>query len=331
MKKLLSFILAVWMGLSVCVLTCGAATGVPDADAAFAEARPGETVDLIVYDLLKLDVDAESNVCRAIVIFFQNQFCNYDASKEIVFLDDREQIAAVCKPRRDDNRKLDLYTPNGDYGVRLDPTALYYLVIPEGAYYTDDGILCSAYRGAYDGVNLTANYQRYDVRPLGIQEYFAVQYDETRLYAGGIRVATVFDTCKTGIISVILYRVDGKRLIEAGAFAITSFDRKKGAKIDFGGVEIDKYAPYILHVNFGTFTDGDKVVNAHTDYAVSGKKLLNLREDYPGIDMLIKLFGADHWTLKAVLAVMKALSTIKLIDKALYNDINKYISDRKKG
>ena len=327
MKKILSLVLAVWMSLCVCVPTCCALAGA-DADA-FAEAKPGEAVDLIVYDLLKLDVDPAENTCRAIVLYFQNQFRFYDPSKQIVFLDGWDQVAAVCVPRGDDNRKLDLYAPDGSYGVTFDPTALYYLTSPEGAYYTYDGVLCSALRKAYDGVTLTGNAQRYDVRPLGIQEFFAVQYDEKHLITGGIRVATVFNTCKTGLESVILYRVDGKKQIKVGAYAIESFDRSKGARIDFGGVEIDKYASYNLHVNYGTFTDGGVVVNEHTDYAVSGRKLLNLREDYPAVDMLIKMFGADHWTLKAVVTVLNLLSKVKLVNSALAKDVEKYISERK--
>ena len=322
MKKTLSFVLAVWMSLSVLAFSGGALD-------TSAEAKPGETQELIVYDLLKLDADREKSICRAVEIFFQNQFRNLDASKQIRLSDGRGQLAAVCMPRDSNNRAFDLYAPDGSYGVTLDPATLYFLTIPEGTYFTDDGILSAAFCGEYDGVYLTSNVGRYDVRTLGVQNFFAVKYDETHLYTGRIRVATAFEKCKTDRVSVLLYRRDGDEAVKVGEYRIVSFDRKKGAEIDFGGVKIDKYASYYLHIRFGTFTGPDKIIGDNTDYDVSGKKLLNLREDYPAIDMLIKWFGADHWTLKAIVTVLKVLSKLKLVDTALYKDVDKYISDRK--
>lgn len=329
MKKFLSLFLAVWMSLNVCVLSAGAETQAPEADAVFAAAGAGDVVELIVYDLLKIRTDPLARVCYTIEIFFQNQFCNYDASKPITFCDVQSNVAAVCRPHAAENRVLDLYTPDGRFGVTLDPTRLYFLTIPEGAYTTDDGILSGAYSGEYTGVYLAGAQPFYTVLSPGIREFYALQYDETHLYTGRLHVSGCYDTAKTNLPCIRLYRIDGDKRVLLGAYSIREFSKKSGARIAFDGVEIDKYKSYVLRVCFGTFTGPQNVVNDNFDYPVSGKKLLNLREDYPALDLLIRWFGAGHRVLKVVLTVLKVLSFLKIIDKALYNDIDKYISDRK--
>ena len=283
-----------------------------------------EPQKLIVYDLLKHDADASANTCRTIEIFFQNQFHNYDSSKEITFRTAEGKTVAVCKPYADNNRKFDLYTPDGNFGVQLDPTRLYYLTIPEGAYYTDDGTICAAYQGEYNGVYLSDNGTTYTVADLGISEFLATNVSGGKLYAGKIRINLIFDSFRAGNKAVTLYRKNGEKYEAVGVYAVTAY-QKGTAEISFGGVEIDRYASYKLHVDYGTFTCGKTMVNAHSEYALTGKKLLGQREDYPSIDLLIRWFGAEHWTLKAITTVLNVLSRIKLVDRALYNDVRSYI------
>ena len=319
MKKTISLILAVLTALSMLSLPAFAA----------------QTQPLLVYDLLKYDTESSTKTCRTIEIFFQQQMRNYDSSKEITFRTADDKIVAVCRPYSDNFRKFDLYTPGGDLGVVLDPTRLYYLTIPEGTYYTDDGILCAAYRGEYNGVHLTDNHSTYTIADLGISEFLATNVSEGKLYAGRIRILYAFDGLRAANNAVTLYRktgvnkTTGKEEFEAvGVFSVTGMQRGS-ADISFGGVKIDRYSSYKLHVDYGTFLAGKTTVNGHSEYALSGKKLLGLREDYPALDLLIRWFGADHWAIKTITTVLELLSKVKLMDKALVSDIKAYISAQK--
>ena len=312
MKKVMSLCLAVLLAFSALFLSVSAA----------------ETQKIHVYDLLKYDADGSTGVCRTIEIYFENQYENYDSAKTITFQKADGTLIANCVPKADNNRKFDLYAPDGSFGVVMNPTALYYLVIPEGAYYTDSGILNAAYRGEYNGIYLSNMDKTFSTGDLGITNFLAGKVVDGKLYDGKLLVGAAFDTLTGGKNSVLLYKiVDGKDVL-VGSYSITAYKSGR-ADVDFGGVEIDRFAQYKLHVQYGTFLSNGKVINAHSDYALSGKKLLGLAENYPAIDLLIEWFGAGHWTLKAVTTVLKVLSFVKLVDKALYNDIDQYIRVRK--
>ncbi len=319
MKKALSLLLALLTVFSVLTVFVSAAATTP----------------LIVADLLKHDADAGTNVCRTVEIFIQRQFSHYDSAKQITFRTADDQIVAVCEPYADNICKFDLYTPGGDFGVVLDPSRLYYLTIPEGAYYTDSGVLCAAYRGEYNGVYLSDNDTVYSVVDLGISAFLATNAADGRLYAGKIRISAAFDSFRAANKAVTLLRKTGvnqktgKEAYEVvGTYAVTAF-RKGSADVAFGGVEIDRYASYKLHVDFGTFTSGQTTVNDRSEYVLSGKKLLGLREDYPVIDLLVNWFGADHRIVRAIVTTLNVLSEIKLVDPALAKDVKDYVNAKK--
>ena len=290
--------------------------------------RAAETQKIHVYDLLKYDVDSHTNVCRTIEIYFENQYKTYDSTKPITFENASGVVVADCVPRADNNRMFDLYTPDGKFGVTLNPTSLYYLVIPEGAYSTDSGILNAAYRGEYNGIYLADASQTFSTMDLGITNFLAGQVAEHKLYSGKLLVGAAYDTLINGKNSVLLYKIVNGKDVLVAICSVTAYKSGK-ADVDFGGVQIDRWAQYRIHVQYGTFLSKNKIVNAHSDYALSGKKLLGLSENYPAIDFLIWSFGTDHWTLEAVTTVLKVLLFLNLVHKALYNDINKYISARK--
>ena len=312
MKRTLSLILALLTVFSASSFTVCA-----------AEPQP-----LLVYDLLKYDTDSASDVCRTVEVYFQRQMRNLDRTKQITFRTADDTVVAVCVPYADNNRKYDLYTPDGRFGVVLDPARLYFLTIPQGAYFTDDGIVCAAYRGEYNGVYLTSNDAAYTVCDLGVSEFLATSFKDKQLFSGRISVNPVFTTQRYTESAVTLYRKDGDGYEKVRVCTVVSM-KKNSVDLGFGGVEIDQYASYKLHVDYGAFTDGKRTVNGHSDYVLSGKKLLGKRETYPAVDLLIGWFGADHWTLKAVTTVLDVLSKIKLVDKALAKDVKDYISAKK--
>lgn len=309
MKKLLSLLLACLMAFSVLSIAAGAA----------------DTMPMELYDLLKYDVDANEGICRTVAIFFRNQLKNYDSTKQIAFLNEDGSVAAVCKPHSDNNRILDLYTPDDVFGVKLDPTRLYFFTVEEGAYYTDDGIPNTAYRGEYNGVTLTSTDTKYTVKDLGIYNFIATKYDETKLYAGKLLISPEYTDYLPGNNTVTLYKVDSKTSTAIGTYHIIAY--KNGvAEISFGneGVEINKFDSYKLHVEYGSFI-GKSLICDHSEYALTGKKLLNQREDYPALDLLINLFGANHKIISFIPKVLNILAKIKLVDSALSKDIEKYI------
>ena len=319
MKKCFSLLLALVTALSVLAVTGSAA----------------DTEPLIVEDLLKHDADAATGVCRTVEIFIPQQFRNYDGTKEITFRDRNDGVAAICKPHDDNFCMFDLYTPDGEFGVRLDPTRLYYLTIPEGTYYTDEGVLCAAYRGEYDGVYLSDKSKDYTIADLGISEFLATNVRKNVLYAGRIRISLQFDSYRPVNSAVTLYRRTGvnkttgrDEFVKVGVYSVTAF-KKGGADVTFGGVEIDRCASYKLHVDYGEFFGPKSTINAHSEYVLSGKKLLGLREDYPAIDLLIGWFGADHRVLKSVTTALDVLAALRLVDKALAEDIRDYVNARK--
>ena len=310
MKKVISLCLA--MLLACGVLTVGAS----------AASKP-----IHVYDLLKYDADSSTNVCRTIGIFFENQYTRYDETKPITFENASGTIVANCVPRADNNRMLDLYTPDGRFGVALNPTLLYYLVIPEGAYSAENGDCNAAYRGEYNGVYLSNAGKTFTTTDLGISNFLAGKVVETKLYSGKLLVSAAYDTLLHGKDCVLLYKIVNSKDTLIGIYSVSAYKSGR-ADIDFGGVEIDRYASYKLHVQYGTFYGGS-TINAHSDYLLSGKKLLGLAENYPALDLLIEWFGANHWTLEAVTTALKALAYVRLVDKALYNDVRDYIRARK--
>lgn len=312
MKKGLSLLLAVLTVLSVLTVSVSA-----------SEPEP-----LLVYDTLKYDADAQTRTCRTIEILFQAHLSCYDDTKEITIRDAQDEIVAVCKPYADNNRKFDLYTPDGVFGVRFDPVRLYYLTIPAGTYYADKDYPCAAYCGEYTGVFLTNTGDYYTITGLGISDFLATDMSDNILYAGRLRFSAKFTTLLCPEKSVKLLRKDGDYYVTVGVYPIASFRRGR-ADVAFDGVEIDRYATYKLRVNYGTFSSGSTTINGHSEYVLSGKRLLGLRENYPAIDLLIKWFGADHWTLKAVATVLGILAKIKLVDSDLADDIKHYIDMRK--
>lgn len=310
MKKILSLLLACLMAFSVLTVAASAA----------------DTIPMEVYDLLKHDVDSNAGICRTISIYFRNQLVNYDSTKQIAFLNEDGTVAAVCKPHAENNRILDLYTPDGStFGVKFNPTRLYYLNVEEGAYCTVDGIPNAAYKGEYNGVVLTSADKKYTIRDLGIQNFIATKYDDTHVYAGKLLISSAFTDYLPGNNSVTLYKVDGSKITEVGTYHFTGY--KNGmADIDFGadGTEINKFDSYKLRVKYGSFIGKDLICD-HSEFALSGKRLLNQREDYPVIDFLMELFGKDHKIISFIPKILNVLATIKLIDKALSKDIEKYI------
>lgn len=314
MKKCLALLLALVTALSVLTVAVTAA----------------DTEPLLVEDLLKLDTDADTGVCRTIEIFIQRQFRHYDSTKEITFCDAYGNTAAICRPHADNICLLDLYTPEGDFGVRIDPTRLYYLIVPEGAYYTDDGVLCEAYRGEYNGVFLSDRSRDYTVADLGIDDFLATHVRGRTLFAGRIRISRAFDSYRPVNTAVtLLRRIAGTEDYAVVCVCPVTDFRKGSADVNFGGVEIDRYASYKLRVDYGTFFGPKQTVNGSSEYVLSGKRLLGLREDYPAIDLLIRWFGADHPILKDVTNVLDFLARIGLADKALVRDVKEYISARK--
>lgn len=314
MKKALSVLLAM-------LFVCSALT-------VAVHAAPTEAIH--VYDLLKHDADSKTGMCRTIEIFFEIQFKHYDVSKTITFQTADGTVVANCVPRSDNNHMMDLYTPDGQFGAVLDPTRLYYLMIPEGAYFTDIGILNAEYCGEYNGIYLSDMADKYSSRDLGITNFLAGQTEGKKLFHGKLLFSSSFASMLQNKDVVLLYRIEDGKDILVGTFSFSTSGFKAGlAEITFGGVEIDQYASYKLHVQYGAFLAGTSVVNAHSDYLLSGKKLLGLSESYPVIDFLIAAFGADHWTLTAVDYILKALTFIKVVDKALYNDVKAYIKARK--
>ena len=285
--------------------------------------------EIHVYDLLKHNVDGETNTCYTIEIFFEKQYSLFDDRKQIVFQDEDGRIAAFCVPHTDYNRKFDLYTPDGRFGVTMDPAKLYYLVIPEGTYRTTDGIPNAEYRGEYNGIYLTGTAGRYKAYDLNISNFLAGKVKDGRLYSGKILVNTIFQTLLVGKNSVVLYKIDGNKEILLDKGSITGY--KPGqAHVEFNGVKIERYASYKLHVQYGTLCWKETNINDHSEFQLSGKKLLGLSETYPAVDFLIAAFGADSWTLDVYTTVLKVLAFFKLVDKAMVNDVKSYIKARKK-
>lgn len=313
MKKFLSLVLAVLMAFSALSVSVCAASTMP----------------MELYDLLKYDVDPDAGICRTIAIYFRNQLKNYDSTKQIAFLNEDGTVAAVCKPHTENNRILDLYTSDNVFGVKLDPTRLYFLSVEEGAYYTDDGILNAAYKGEYNGVLLTSANQKYTIRDLGIDNFIATKTDETKVYAGKLLIDTAFTDYLPGNNAVTLCKVDGEKIEEIGSYHFTAY-KNGAADVDFGaaGAEIDKFGSYKLRVEYGSFI-GKNLICDHSEIALSGKKLLGLRENYPVIDLLIQFFGADHKIISFIPKVLNILAKIKLVDSALSKDIEKYIKAKK--
>ena len=288
------------------------------------------TEQLIVYDLLKHDVDPGTNTCKTIEILFQRQFKNLNVEKEIAFLDEDGKTFAVCVPHEDSINKYDLYNADKSvHGVVFDPTKLYFLTIPEGTYVTDDGVLNAEYKGEYNGVTITSN-SNYKIKDLEIANFIATEYKDNMLYKGKILFPAAFKYYASGNNKVSLYVKDGDAYTLIGDYKFSNAT-SGSATIDFGkdGVQLDKYANYKLKVEYASIYGDDKLICDHSEYTLSGKKLLGLREDYPWLDLLISWFGADHWTVEAVVTVLEVLSKIKLVDSALYNDIKNYVNAKK--
>lgn len=297
-----------------------------------ASSAEGENlVELSLYDLLKFDVDPKTNTCKTIEVFFQLQFKTYNSDKEIVFLDENRNTFAVCVPREDNIRMYDLYSPDKTvFGVEFDPTRLYFLSVPEGAYTTEDGYNNSAYEGEYNGVTITGNSENYNIADLEIANFIATEYKDNMLYKGKILFPSKFNAYAASNNSISLYVVSGNTSTLIGTYKFVSAT-SGSATIDFGkdGVQLDKYATYKFHVEYASIYGDDNLICDHSEYVLSGKKLLGLREDYPWLDLLISWFGADHWTVEAVVTVLEVLSKIKLVDGALYNDIKNYVKAKK--
>lgn len=314
MKKILSLMLAVLMAFSV----LGVLASAGDL-----------TKELTIYDTIKHVYDAEDNTCTTIEIMFPRQFTSYDSTKEIKLMTEYGTVAAVCKPNAGSIGKLDLYTEDGTLGVTISTISLYNLVIPEGAYSTDSGVLCDAQTVEYTGVFLTGNEKNYSVSDVGIMNFLAKKYDGNVLYAGNLIVGRSYTDFRPGRKCVTLQKKEKDTFVTVGTYTVESLT-KSGAEVVFGeGVEIDKYATYKIKVTYGSFLGKENLVCGHSEYELSGKKLLNIREDYPWLDLLINMFGADHFTVKAVVTVLNLLSKIKLVDAGLANDIDKYVKAKK--
>ncbi len=316
LKRAISLILSVITAFSILTV------------AVSAESIPDE---LDVYDLIKYDVDPDSNTCKTIEVFFQKQFTDYNAEKEIVFLDEDGNKFAVCVPHSDNNRKYDLYSPDKSVlGVSFTPSRLYFLCIPEGAYSTTNGIINAEYKGEYNGVYITSNSDNYTITDLGISNFIPTNYKDNVLYEGKILFPSSFKNYAPSNNSVTLYVKSGNAFTAIGTYKFIAASAGN-ATIDFGkdGVELDKYATYKIFVEYASLIGDNNLLCDHSEFVLSGKKLLGLREDYPWLDLLISWFGADHWTVKAVVTVLEVLSKIKLVDSALYNDIKNYVNSKK--
>ncbi len=315
-KRITSLILSVIMAFSILTVAVSAESTLDGLD---------------LYDILKHDVDPDNNVCKTIEVMFQKQFTNYNADKEIVFLDEAGNTFAVCVPRSDNNRIYDLYSPDNSVpGVTFSPNRLYFLCIPEGAYSTDNGVINAEYKGEYNGVYITSNSENYTIKDLGISNFIATNYKDNILYEGKILFPAEFKALSPANNSITLYVKSGNAFAEIGKYSFKSASAGN-ATVNFGaeGIELDKYATYKFFVEYASITGDDNLLCDHSEYVLSGKKLLGLREDYPWLDLLISWFGADHWTVEAVVTVLEVLSKIKLVDSALYNDIKNYVSSKK--
>lgn len=276
----------------------------------FAEYDP--LANLYVNDIYKVSYDADELICYTIAVMFSVQFRNYNSSVKIEILGESGDPVAYCVPRADDVNMFDIYTVSTDvFGVKLRAEREYTLVIPEGAFYTDEGRGCNEYRHIFTGVDLSGANYNYIVKDLGMKTFFPTKYTENVLYKGKLYFDAAFELYDDDNCTVILSLVttkDGKKVYTkvAGA-AVLSLDGKGCAELSFGdaGVTIDKYAQYRLTVSYASFYNDENTFCAESVYDLSGKKLLKLREDYPFIDLLVKWFGKDSTVIDVLLTILE--------------------------
>ncbi len=318
-KKLTALLLALLMIFSIGAMTASAAN----------------VQDLWVYDIYKSSVDASSRTLYSLLVYFANQFSNYNSSIKLQLLDESGNVCAYGIPKTNNINSIDFYAnPAGTYGVTLDTAHEYTFVIPEGAFYTGSGILGAEYTKIFTGTDLCGANSEFKINDLGISSYFATKFTEDIAYRGKITFSSDFVSTDADNCTITLAKKavkDGKPVYTEGAKAtVFYFDGDKHcAELSFGneGVKIDKYESYTIIVRYASFYNEEyKIYCAESVYDLSGKKLLKIREDYPFFDFLVELLGKDHKIIDVILTIMKYASKIKLVDSAYYNDVKKYIA-----
>lgn len=302
--------------------------------------------NLYVYDIYKVSYDADNLICYTIAVMFSVQFRNCNSTVRIEILGESGDPVAYCMPRTGDINIFDVYTASTDeFGVKLRAEREYTLVIPEGAFYTDEGRGCNEYRHVFTGIDLSGANYNYIVKDLGMKSFFPTKYTENVLYKGKLYFDPVFELYDDDNCTVILSLVttkDGKKVYTKVAEAtVLSLDNKGCAELSFGdaGVAIDKYAQYRITVSYASFYNYENTFCAESVYDLSGKKLLKLREDYPFIDLLVKWFGKKSTVIDVVLTVLEYAAKASAFlaktfgDKLgitditdLYKDIKAYIA-----
>ncbi len=281
--------------------------------------------DLYVNDIMKSDCDPYTLTCRTLLVFFRNQFKHYNSSTRIDILGENGGSVAYCVPRSGDINAFDLYdaTTNA-FGVTLKAEREYTLVIPEGAFYTDENLLCNEYKTVFTGVFLTGANTRYTIKDLGMQTFFPTSYTDNVLYKGKLYFNSDFNRYDSDNCTVTLKIIgskDGKTTYTTVAeTTVLSLDNSGCAELNFGtaGVTIDKYAEYRFVVSYASFYNMNMTLCDESVYDLSGKKLIKLREDYPFIDILVDLFGKDNTVIDILLTVLEY--TAKVTDFLNNND-----------
>jgi hypothetical protein len=307
--------------------------------------------NLYVYNIYKVSYDADNLTCFTIAVMFSAQFRHYDSSVRIELLAENGSPVAYFIPRSSDVNKFDVYDILTDeLGIKLLAEREYMLVIPDGAFYTDGGLGCNEYRHIFTGIDLSGANYNYTIKDLGIGTFFPVQFDDSTLYKGKLYFDPIFtlyddDNC-TVTLSLVTVK-DGKSIYTKVADAVvsglkdgcaemsfSSADPETGAPIS--GVAVDKYASYQFKVSYASFYNNKNTFCAESVYDLSGKKLLKLREDYPFIDLLIKLSGKDSKVIDAVLTVLEYVAKASAflaksgVGKKLgISDITEYYKDIK--
>ena len=318
LKKTVSFLLAVLTVFSLCSV-CAVAEDDPYGN-------------LYISGLLYTDVDAAAHIVRTIYIEFANQFANHNASINLQLLDESDKQVATVIPRASDAHTIDIYDMSGNLGLVVTPDIEYTLLIPQGAYYiANSTTVCNEHRMVVTGAALCGSTDIYHAVDLGISSYMTSKHEDTVVYTGQITVSAKFTDLNVGNCSAMLSKletVDGKSVyVDVAAAAITDY-KNNCATLNFGtnGVTIDRYASYKITVSYASFYADSRYTLCDTsEFLLSGKRLLKLREDYRILDLLIKWFGKDHFTVKAIVWVINALSKVKLIDSAYVKDVKKYI------
>ncbi|MCR5484892.1 MAG: hypothetical protein K6F09_04800 [Clostridiales bacterium] len=293
--------------------------------------------DLLVFDILKVDVDPDNFICRTLDIEFQLQFCNYNDKYKLKLIDEYGAVCGYGVPRSDNVNFVDFYSVDDSFGVKLRPELEYEIFIPAGTYFTDDNMTCNDFATVMKGVSLTGSYYDFTIEDLGITSFVSTDFSANVVFKGKLCFNKKFIKSDADNCTILLQRVDtsgGKKIFTTvGKASVTELD-DGCAVLSFGksGAKIEKYKTYRFFVSYASFyDDSHELFCDDSVFGITGKRLLKMREDYPEVDRLIEMFGANSFVLTALTVILKLLSKLKLYDAEKAEDIKNYIDLKRKN